>query len=50
MFPAPTFADEPMRFHARVARDADTYTELELSVTRESDGEITCQGNCRVAS
>ena len=50
MFPAPTFANEPMRFQARIAGAADALIELELLVTRESDGEITCQGNCRVAS
>ena len=50
MFPAPTFANEPMRFQARIAGEAESLSELELLVTRESDGEITCQGNCRVAS
>lgn len=50
MFPAPTFANEPMRFQARIADEAEAFSELELLVTRESDGEITCQGNCRVAS
>jgi len=50
MFPAPTFANELMRFQARIAGEADELSALELLVTRESDGEITCQGNCRVAS
>jgi acyl dehydratase len=50
MFPAPTFANEPMRFRARVASEATTFSELDLCVTRESDGEITCQGSCQVAS
>jgi len=50
MFPAPTFANELMRFQARIAGAADELSALELLVTRESDGEITCQGNCRVAS
>lgn len=50
MFPAPTFANEPMRFQARIEGEADALSEVELLVRRESDGEITCQGNCRVAS
>lgn len=49
MFPAPTFADEPMRFHAEIVRTTGTVQELDLRVSRESDGEITCQGNCRVS-
>jgi len=50
MFPAPTFTDEPMRFHVAIARMVETVMELDLEVSRVSDGEITCQGHCRVAS
>ena len=50
MFPAPTFTDEPMRFQAAITRQEGSARELELSVTRVSDGEVTCQGNCRVTS
>jgi acyl dehydratase len=45
MFPAPTFADEPMRFIARLCA-ADN--EIELEVSRIGDGQITCQGRTRV--
>ena len=50
MFPAPTFTDEPMRFHAAIAQQEGSVREIALEVTRVSDGEITCQGNCRVAT
>lgn len=49
MFPAPTFADEPMRFHVEVAQQSGGHTDLKLEVTRVADGELTCQGSCRVA-
>lgn len=49
MFPAPTFADEPMRFHVAITRQGDTQRELKLAVTRVTDGEVTCQGSCSVA-
>jgi acyl dehydratase len=50
MFPAPTFTDEPMRFHVAITRQEGSARELELSVTRVSNGEVSCQGNCRVIS
>ena len=49
MFPAPTFADEPMRFHAELTGTSRMVREVRLEVSRVSDGEITCQGSCRVA-
>ncbi len=49
MFPAPTFADDPMRFSAEITQAEAAFTELSFEVSRVSDGEITCQGNCRVA-
>ena len=49
MFPAPTFADDPMRFSAEITQAEGAFTELSFEVRRVSDGEITCQGNCRVA-
>lgn len=48
MFPAPTFADEPMRFHAEIEPGEGVHKDLKLTVSRAIDGEITCQGNCRV--
>ena len=50
MFPAPTFTGEPMRFHAAITRQENAASDIELRVTRVSDGEITCQGTCRIAS
>ena len=50
MFPAPTFTGEPMRFHASITRREDAASEIAMSVIRVSDGEVTCQGNCRVTS
>ena len=49
MFPAPTYAEEPMRFHAAIARTVGTTKEIALEVSRVRDGEITCQGDCRIA-
>lgn len=48
MFPAPTFADEPMRFHAEITPGAGVHSDLKLTVSRVTDGEITCRGSCRV--
>ncbi len=48
MFPAPTFADEPMRFHAEITSGTGVHRDLKLTVSRVVDGEITCQGSCRV--
>ena len=49
MFPAPTFADEPMQFSAELREAAGAGVELSLEVRRVNDGEITCQGHCKVA-
>ena len=49
MFPAPTFTNEPMRFSARITQAEGALTELSFEVRRVSGGEVTCQGNCRVA-
>jgi acyl dehydratase len=49
MFPAPTFADEPMRFSASITQAEGALAELTLEVRRVSDSEVTCQGNCGVA-
>ena len=48
MFPAPTFADEPMRFRVEIAPGTGEHRDLKLTVSRVTDGEITCQGSCRV--
>ena len=48
MFPAPTYADEPMRFAVTVTGSSDDGLELELNVKRINDGIVTCQGRARV--
>ena len=51
-FPAPTYAEEPMRFIAtETGRDGDEtgmFHECQLEVKRASDGMVTCQGNARM--
>lgn len=46
MFPAPTYADEPMNFTVIMA--SNSTGELELEVKRLDDGVVTCQGHARV--
>lgn len=48
MFPAPTFADEPMRFSVAVTSMDDHSNVLDLEVLRIDDGIVTCQGHARV--
>jgi len=48
MFPAPTYAGEPMLFAVSVTGSGDDALELELNVKRISDGVVTCQGHARV--
>lgn len=47
MFPAPTYAGEPMRFTVSLTEDTDNGFELELDVKRMEDGIVTCQGHAR---
>ena len=44
MFPAPTFAGEPMRFAAATRSDDGRRVVVELSCERIDDGTITCAG------
>lgn len=44
MFPAPTFADEPMRFSANVKSDDGRHVVAEINCERIEDGAITCSG------
>ena len=48
MFPAPTFAAEPMRFTVTEAGTNKTGTRVKLQVLRIADGTVTCQGHCKV--
>ena len=47
MFPAPTYAGEPMQFSVSVTGNSDDEIELQLEVKREGDGVVTCQGQAR---
>jgi len=52
MFPAPTYADEPMRFIVTVKRrsqgEGTANLDFELEVMRVEDGVMTCQGHGKV--
>ena len=48
MFPAPTYADEPMQFAVTVSGHKDDEFELELEVKRLADNIVTCQGHATV--
>lgn len=50
MFPAPTYAGEPMRFAVSVTGRNQGGLELELEVKRVEDGVVTCQGQAMVVS
>ena len=47
MFPAPTYAGEPMQFSVSVTGNSDDGIELALQVKRMDDGVVTCQGFAR---
>ena len=44
MFPAPTFAGEPMRFAAVMRHDDGRHVVVDLSCEQIEDGTITCAG------
>lgn len=48
MFPAPTYANEPMQFAVNTAGSAGNGIELTLEVKRMNDDVVTCQGHARV--
>jgi len=52
MFPAPTYAGEPMRFIVTVTSRskgrANTHLYFGLEVVRIADGTVTCQGQGKV--
>ena len=49
MFPAPTYANEPMKFTVNTVGGAGNGNALELEVKRMDDGVVTCQGQARVS-
>jgi acyl dehydratase len=50
MFPAPTYADEPVNFTVVLSDSGQDGIELELQARRVDDGVVTCQGTARVSS
>ncbi len=50
MFPAPTYADEPVRLEIEtVARPSPDTLELAVRVVTERDGTLTLNGRTRIA-
>ena len=45
MFPAPTFADEPMLFAASVVEENDHKLTVEFECRRALDSVVTCRGD-----
>jgi acyl dehydratase len=50
MFPAPTYANEPMQFAVKTTGDGGNGIKLAFEVKRMDDGVVTCQGHARVAA
>lgn len=50
MFPAPTYADEPVNFTVTMNDTGQGRIDLELEARRVDDGVVTCQGTARIAS
>ena len=48
MFPAPTYADEPMNFTVTMSDTGQGRIDLELEARRLEDGVVTCQGTAKV--
>ena len=44
IFPAPTFADEPMRFAASISSDDGSVVKATMSSTRVDGDVVTCEG------
>ena len=45
MFPAPTFADEPLRFSAQVSSENGNLVSATMSCVRIADNVVTCDGS-----
>ena len=50
MFPAPTYANEPMQFAVKTTDRDDNRANLTFEVKRMDDGVVTCQGHARVVT
>jgi len=47
MFPAPTYADEPVSFTVNMSDNGQGFFDLELEARRLDDGVVTCQGTAK---
>ena len=45
MFPNPAFADESLRFSVAIENISDGQAAIAFSVTRVTDGSVTCEGS-----
>jgi len=50
MFPAPTYADEPVNFTVTMCDTGQGCIDLELEARRMDDDVVTCQGTAKVCS
>ena len=50
MFPAPTYANEPMQFAVKTTGSGGGGIKLALEVKRMDDDVVTCQGHARVVA
>lgn len=48
MFPAPTYADEALRFTAEITAANDHDVEVAMTLIRVADDVITCQGTTKL--
>jgi acyl dehydratase len=48
VFPAPTYAGEPMQFFASLANAQSDSVTVQLRVSRAACGTVTCEGQSRV--
>lgn len=46
MFPAPAYADEPIRFEAHVAGEDGSHRSIAMRATRLHDETCVCEGAC----
>lgn len=45
-FPAPAYADEPIRFEARIVENSPAGRQIVMRATRVRDGTCVCEGAC----
>lgn len=50
MFPAPTYADELIRFEARIESETSDGVEISVRATRLADETCVCEGRCSLVA